>query len=71
MIDNTAYEAELKIKLYRPDGSTYWDTHTGHITSATVEDHEYKETDSYGNVIGRPKIFMKRIFTFETPEEII
>ena len=67
---NCAYEAELKIKMYRPDGTPYWDTIHGSLKSVTVEVEREHERDFYGNPVMNQRRLVKKIYTVESVEVI-
>ena len=57
---NCTFEAELRIKFYRPDGTPYWDTIHGSLKSVTVEVEREFERDYFGNLVNNQKLLVKK-----------
>lgn len=67
---NCTFEAELRIKFYRPDGTPYWDTIHGSLKSVIVEEEREHERDFYGNPVMNQRRLVKKNYTVESVEVI-
>ena len=67
---NCTFEAELRIKFYRPDGTSYWDTIHGSLKSVKVEKEREHERDFYGNPVMNQGYLVKKIYTVESVEMV-